>query len=188
MLNIRLWTMIGIVFVAAAMRVVPHSPNVTPIAAMALFGGAYLADKKLAFAVPLAAMFLSDMVLGFFVYDLGWFHPVMPFVYGSVALTVGLGLWVREHRSPLRIGAAAVTSSVLFFLITNFGVWLVGSHGLYPKTVEGLAACYLAAIPFFRNILVGDAVYTLLLFGGYALLQRYLPALREEPVPVMARM
>jgi len=185
MLNTRFFTLVGITLSAAVMRLVPHPPNVTPIGAMALFGGAYFATKRTAFLVPLAAMYLSDLVLGFFVYDYGWFHGLMPFVYGSFAMTVCLGLLIRRRLTPLMVGGAAMTGSVLFFIVTNFGVWLV-SH-LYPKTVEGLVGCYVAAIPFFRNTLAGDAVYSLVLFGGFALAQRYMPVLREEPTTIPAR-
>lgn len=185
MLNTRFFTLVGIVLAAAAMRLIPHPLNFTPMAAMALFGGAHFANKKAAFAVPLAAMYLSDLFLGFFVYDSGWFHGSMPFVYASFAMTVCLGLWVRRRRSPLRIGGAALLGSVLFFVVTNFGVWLSGS--LYPMTVDGLVACYVAAIPFFRHTLAGDAVYTVALFGGFALAQRYLSALREGPAAALAR-
>ena len=73
----------------------------------------------------------------------------------------------------------------MFFIVTNFGVWLVGN--LYPKTLAGLAGCYVAAIPFFRNTLAGNVVYTLVLFGGFALAQRYLPVLRGEPVAMPAQ-
>jgi len=184
MLNTRFLTLMGMVFVAATMRLIPHPPNFTPIAAMALFGGAYFSNKKTAFAIPLIAMYLSDLVLGLFVYDLGWFHATMPFVYGSFAMTVGLGFWVRRWRSPSRIGLAALASSLLFFFVPNFGVWLAG--GLYPKTLDGLMACYVAAIPFFKNTLMGHAVYTIALFGGFALIQRYYPALREELAPGLA--
>lgn len=188
MVNARVITLVGMVLAAAAARLIPHPPNVTPIAAMALFGGAYFANKKAAFAVPLAAMYLSDLALGLFVYDLGWFHATMPFIYVSFALTVGLGLLIRSRRSPLRIAGAAFLSSVLFFLLSNLGVWLAGDgHVLYPLTLEGLVACYVAAIPFFRNTLVGDAAYTALLFGGFALAQRYASALREEPAVAPAR-
>jgi hypothetical protein len=185
MFNTRFFTLLGIILSAAAMRLVPHPPNITPIGAMALFGGAYFATKRTAFLVPLAAMYLSDLVLGFFVYDYGWFHGLMPFVYGSFTMTVCLGLLIRRRLTLLTACGAAMTSSVLFFIVTNFGVWLV-SH-LYPKTVEGLVSCYVAAIPFFRNTLVGDAVYTLVLFGSFALAQRYIPVLREEQATMTAR-
>lgn len=178
MIHARFATLIGIVAAAAAMRLIPHPPNFTPIAAMALFAGAYFTSKRAAFAVPLAAMLLSDIALTLAIYG-SFAFTSMPFVYGSFALIVGLGLLVRRHRSPLVIGGAALTGSVLFFLITNFGVWLIG--GFYPKTPEGLAACYTAALPFFRNALAGDLLYTAVLFGGFALTQRSFPILREKP-------
>jgi len=130
-------------------------------------------------------MYLSDLVLGFFFYDFGWFHGFMPFVYASFVVTVCLGFLVRRRLTPLTVGGAALMGSVLFFIITNFGVWLVGS--LYPKTLAGLFSCYVAAIPFFRNTLAGNTVYTLVLFGGFALAQRYLPVLRREQVMMPAQ-
>lgn len=184
MLNARFFAVLGIIFTAAAARLLPHPPNMTPIAAMALFGGVCFATKRTAFLVPLAAMYLSDLALGFLVYDFGWFHWFMPFVYASFAVTVCLGLLIRRRLTLLTVGGAALTGSVLFFIVTNFGVWLAGN--LYPETVAGLVSCYVAAIPFFRNTLVGDMAYTLVLFGGFALAQRYLPVLREEPVGMPA--
>jgi hypothetical protein len=184
MLNARFFTILGITLSAAAMRLLPHPPNMTPIAAMALFGGVYFAAGRTAFLVPLAAMYLSDLALGFFVYDFGWFHWFMPFVYMSFTATVCLGLLIRRRLTLLTVGGAALMSSVLFFIITNFGVWLVGN--LYPKTEAGLLSCYVAAIPFFRNTLAGDAAYTLVFFGGFALAQRFLPILRKEPVGMPA--
>jgi len=184
MLNTRFFTIVGITLSAAAMRLVPHPPNITPIAAMALFGGVYFASKKTALLVPLAAMYLSDLALGLFVYDFGWFHGFMPFVYASFVVTVCLGFLVRRRLTPLTVGGAALMASVLFFIVTNFGVWLVSN--LYPKTLAGLAGCYVAAVPFFRNSLAGDALYALLFFGGFALAQRYLPVLRTEPVAIPA--
>jgi hypothetical protein len=183
MLSTRFFALSGIILSAAAMRLVPHPPNVTPIGAMALFAGAYFATKRTAVLVPLAAMYLSDLALGFFVYDFGWFHRFMPFVYAGFVVTVCLGLLIRHRVTPLTVGGAALAGSVLFFIITNFGVWLVSD--LYPKTATGLVSCYVAAIPFFRNTLAGNAFYTLVLFGGFALAQRYIPVLREEPATVL---
>jgi len=185
MLNARFFTILGITLSAAAMRLLPHPPNMTPIAAMALFGGVYFATRRTAFLVPLAAMYLSDLSLGFFIYDFGWFHWLMPFVYASFVVTVCLGFLIKHRLTPLTVGGAALVGSVLFFIVTNFGVWLVGN--LYPRTVVGLFNCYVAAIPFFKNTLAGDAAYTLVLFGGFVLAQRYLPFLREEPVRMPAR-
>lgn len=180
MLNKRFFVILGITLSAAAMRLVPHPPNMTPIAAMALFGGVYFANKRMALLIPLTAMYLSDLALGLFVYDFGFFHGFMPFVYASFVVTVCLGFLLRRRITPLMVGGAALTGSVMFFIITNFGAWLVGN--LYPKTFAGLVGCYVAAIPFFRNSLAGDAFYALLFFGGFAMAQRYLPALRAEPV------
>ena len=184
MLNKRFFVILGIILSAAAMRLVPHPPNMTPIAAMALFGGAHFASKKTALFIPLTAMYLSDLALGFLVYDFGWFHGFMPFVYAGFVVTVCLGFLVRRRLTPLTVGGAALTGSILFFIIANFGVLLVSN--LYPKTLTGLAGCYVAAIPFFRNSLAGDAIYALLFFGGFALAQRYLPVLRAEPVAMPA--
>ena len=165
----RLGVLVLMILAAAGSRLIPHPPNMASIAAVALFGGAYLANKWLAFLVPLAALFLSDLVLGLYGH--------MEIVYGSFALVVCIGLLLRKRRTPLRIAGAALASSTLFFVITNFGVWAFGH--LYPKTAAGLFTCYVAAVPFFQNTLAGDALYTTVLFGGFALAERLFPALRE---------
>ena len=139
----------------AVLRVVPHPANFAPIGAMALFGGAVLPGVW-AFAVPLAALVLSDAVLGF--------YPGWVWVYGSFALIVLIGTALRRRRRVLRVAGAALASSVLFFVVTNFGEWL---GPLYPHTLAGLRADYLAAIPFFRNTALSDLVYTLAFFGIY---------------------
>jgi hypothetical protein len=166
----RLIVLVLMILAAAASRVIPHPPNVASITAVALFGGAYLTNKRLALIVPLAALLLSDLVLGFYSH--------MEVVYGSFILVVCVGFWLQRKRSALRIGGAALASSVIFFIVTNFGVWAFES--LYPKTGAGLLACYVAAIPFFQNTLVGDALYTAVLFGGFALAERLFPILRER--------
>ncbi|MGH2403238.1 MAG: DUF6580 family putative transport protein [bacterium] len=170
MFRLRMIALIGIVLAAAASRLLPHPPNFTPIAAMALFGGAYFADRRLAFLVPLLGMFLSDLILGL--------HRLLPVVYACFALIVCLGFWLRGRKSVLRIAGAALAGSILFFVVTNFGVWAMGS--LYPKSLDGLLAAYVAAIPFFRNTLAGDVLYTAALFGGFALLESVVGALRER--------
>jgi hypothetical protein len=144
-------------------RLLPHPPNFTPIAAIALFGGVYL-DRRAAFIVPLAALLVSDYVLGFY-RDIAW-------VYGSFVLIGLIGLWLRSHRSLVATAAATLTGSIVFFLVTNFGVW-VSSQVTYPKTLAGLVECYVAAIPFFRNSVAGDLVYVALLFGAYEFGMRY---------------
>jgi hypothetical protein len=164
----RLLAILSAILVAAALRLVPHPPNFTPIGAMALFSGAYLGRRGvIAFAAPLGALFLSDLVLGF--------DRSMPTVYFSVALVVIIGWLSLQRVSALRIGAAAVVSSVLFFAITNFGMWLFS--GFYPRTLAGLEACYVAAIPFFQNTVAGDLFYAALLFGGFKVAELLMPRL-----------
>ncbi len=165
----RILALLAAILGAAALRLVPHPPNFSPIDAMALFGGAYLGRRVLAFAAPLAAMLVSDAIIGF--------HPYMWATYLSVALIVVIGWAVQARITPLRVGAGAVASAVLFFVLTNFAVWL-GSD-IYAQTPAGLMACYVAAIPFFQNTLAGDLFYTTLLFGGFAVLERLIPAIRE---------
>jgi hypothetical protein len=171
----RLVAIFVAILVAATLRLVPHPPNFTPIGAMALFSGAYLGRKGvIAFAAPLGALLLSDLVLGF--------YRGMPTVYFSVALVVIIGWLSLQRTSPLRIGAAAIASSVLFFVVTNFGMWL--SSGFYPRTLAGLEACYVAAIPFFQNTVAGDLFYATLLFGGWKVAETMMPRLRAgEPQP-----
>jgi hypothetical protein len=164
----RLITLVSAILAAAALRLVPHPPNFTPIGAMALFSGAYLGRKAIAFVAPLAAMLLSDLALGF--YSGFWVQ------YLAVALVVSIGWIALQQVSILRVGGAAIASSLTFFLVTNFGVWAMS--GMYPLNATGLGACFVAAIPFFQNTLAGDLFYSGLLFGGFALLERSVPALR----------
>jgi len=137
MLRPRLVALISIILAASLSRLLPHPPNMTSVAAVALFGGAYFSDRRLAFFVPLAALFLSDLFLGFYGH--------MEVQYLSFALIVCIGLWLEKDRSVLKIAAAALAGSVLFFLLTNFGVWAFGS--LYPRTLGGLMDCYIARDP-----------------------------------------
>lgn len=174
MFNVRYLVLIGIVLATAALRLVPHPPNFTPIAAMALFSGAQFSDRRIALAVPLAALFIGDLIIGF--------HITMPVVYGSFALVVGLGSWLRPRPGILPLAGAVLAGSTLFFILTNFGVWVLLSS--YPKTLAGLGACYTAAIPFFQNSLLGNAVYSTVLFGGLALAEKGWPVLRQ-PGPAL---
>jgi hypothetical protein len=172
MLKPRFLALVTLILAAAATRLLPHPPNMTSLSAVALFGGAYFADKRLAFLVPLGALFLSDLVLGFYAH--------MEVVYLAFLLVVCIGLWLQRHRNLYAIAGASVMSSVVFFLVTNF----VGFHihgGLYPMTSDGMIASYVAAIPFFRNTVVGDLLYTAILFGGFALLEHRFDGLREHP-------
>ena len=168
-LKIQVITISVIIFALAMFRLLPHLPNVSPVAAMALFGGAYFADKKLAFIVPFAALLLSDLLLGL--------HNTMIFVYAGFALTVVIGFMIKNRVSVTNTAFAVLASSVLFFLLTNFGAWMMSP--LYAKTSEGLMQAYAAGIPFFQNSLIGNLVFAAIIFGGYHLLQKNVAALKE---------
>lgn len=162
----------GMILFAAFARLIPHPPNFTPVAAMALFGGAYFNKKWMAFFIPLTAMFLSDLVIGF--------HSGMWAVYLSLILIAGIGMLFIRQRKIGNIILASVISSVLFFIITNFAVWTAGIY--YPKTLSGLAVCYIAAIPFFHYTLLGDLFFVGVMFGLYHLIVNRYPALEKSTV------
>ena len=153
-----------LILFAALSRLLPHPPNFVPITAMALFGGMCL-ERKHAFIVPLAAMAISDYFIGFST-DFLW-------VYGSFIAIGFIGLWLRSHRGVLQTIGASVTGSILFFAVTNFGVW-VSSQLEYPHTLTGLVTCYVAAIPFFRNTLLGDLIYVGVMFGLFEMARKFL--------------
>ena len=161
----RMMTLLVMVLGAAFSRLIPHPWNFTAIGAMALFGGAYFPSKKLSMIVPLAALFLSDLVLGF--------HQTMLFVYLGFALVVMLGWTLTEQKSMTRIVTLSLVSSSLFFLVSNFGVWAMGTG--YAANFQGLVECYVAGIPFFDNQIYGDLFFSGVMFGGYELLKKYAP-------------
>lgn len=167
------------IVIAALTRALPHPPNFAPIAAMALFGGAYLSDKRLAYLLPMVAMLISDLVLeGMFQLGLRSFHGIhsgMIWVYLAFAGVVAIGHLLNGKVSLGKLVPAGLASSLLFFAVTNFGVWATGT--MYPSTFDGLVACYTAAIPFFHYTLAGDVVYMAALFGGFALLRQSFPQL-----------
>lgn len=161
----RMITLIGLILLAAFSRLIPHPWNFTAIGAMALFGGSFVPSKRLSLVLPLAALLLSDLVLGF--------HSTMVFVYAAFTLNVIIGWGLRDNRTAVKVTSYALFSSSLFFLITNFGVWAMG--GMYPMTGSGLVSSYVAAIPFFDNQIYGDLFFSGVLFGGYALMRKVLP-------------
>ena len=163
---IRTLFLLLIAAAAVASRLIPHPVNFAPVAALALFGGAYF-DRRISFLLPFAVLLVSDFFLGFYT-GIAW-------VYGSFFLVSLIGWRLRERRTLGRTAAATLAGSVLFFVVTNFGVWLGGA--LYTPDLAGLAACYAAAIPFFRNTLAGDGFYVAVLFGIAELAARRIPAL-----------
>lgn len=158
--------------VAAAVRIAPHPWNFTPVGAMALFSGAVIRDRRLAFLFPLVALFVGDIFVGI--------HKLMFVVYASFAVNIVIGFWLRERRSIGRISFATLLGAIQFFLVTNFAVWVY--FDTFPKTFLGLIACYVAGFPLFWSTLGGDAVYAALLFGGYALAERFVPLFAKHAV------
>ena len=158
-----------LILIAAALRIAPHPWNFTPVGAMAIFSGAILRDRRLAFLLPLLTLFAGDIFIGF--------HKLMPIVYASFLISVAIGLLLRSRRTIGRISLATLAGAIQFFLVTNFAVWAFSVT--YPHTRVGLLACYVAGIPFFWSTLAGDAFYAILLFGGFALAERLVPNLRE---------
>jgi hypothetical protein len=157
---LKLAIAIAFILIGASLRLLPHPPNFAPIAAIALFGGVYL-SKKIAFVLPVAAMVISDIFIGYYDFRL------MALVYGTFLLTVVLGFWLKKHKKWQTILASSLLSAFLFFLITNFAVWVFSFW--YPKTFPGLLQCYLMGLPFFRNTLLGNLFYTTVFFGAYEL-------------------
>ena len=161
-----------LVVLAAASRLLPHPPNFAPVAAIGLFAGA-LTGRRTGWLVPLLALLASDRVLGFY-------HPIlMLWNYLAFAVCLPLGsLWLGRGRTIGRIGGAVLTSSVAFFVLSNFGMC---ASGYYPRTWAGVVECYVAAIPFFGNTLASDLFYSAALFGGHALLARWFTRTTEQP-------
>jgi len=161
---------------AAISRLLPHEMNFSPIGAIALFAGAYISNKRLAFALPMAALLVSDILLQV-VHGTGFYRD-MVFVYGSFALIVSLGFLLRGREQRQTIMVASLVSSILFFFITNFGTWLM--YAMYPKNIQGLMSCYIAGIPFFKGTIMGDLFYNILLFGSFALARWRFPMLARS--------
>jgi len=150
------------IFIAAMSRLLPHIDNFTPIAAMALFGGAYFTDKRLAFAIPLLAMFFSDVALQLL---FGWgFHNTIVYVYVAFIITTVIGLVIKRNITITSIIAGSLLSSILFFIITNFGCWAATG---FQSGIAGLNTIYIAGLPFFRATLFGDLFYNAVLFGSF---------------------
>ena len=148
-----------VILLAVILRLVPHPPNFAPIGAMALFGGAYL-DKRYALVIPLFALFISDIFLGF--------HSTMIFVYGSFIITGIIGIQLKSRKTVRNIIFASILSSLTFYFVTNLGVWLVTN--IYPKTTSGLLESYVMALPFFQNTMLGDLFYSGVFFGSYSMI------------------
>jgi len=182
-LNIRFAVLAGMILLAAFSRIVPHIQNFSPLGTIGLFGAAYFSKKWQAFFIPVAATWLSDLFINNVIYakynpTFAWFYHGFYWQYGSYVVIVLVSLLIIRKVTVTRIIGGALVSSAIFFLISNFGVW-INSH-FYPQNSAGLLQCYAAAIPFLKGTLYGNLFYAGVLFGGFALAQKQYPALRLQ--------
>lgn len=181
LLSPRFLALAGMILLVAMTRLLPHPPNFTPVASMALFAGAYFLDRRVALLVPLAAMLLSDLALGLLHGGLYFEHLASLSslaVYACVALGSLLGFVLRGRVSGTRVLASSLVAAVIFFVVTNFAVWLTATAvSGHSACATGLIPCYVAAIPFFQWTVLGTLFYSIVLFGGYALMRRRWPML-----------
>lgn len=170
-MTMKYYLIAGLIILALVGRLIPHPDNFTPMLAVALFGGAVLPGRT-AFLIPLAAMLSSDLLMG---NSITWMTPV---IYGCFALGTGLGRWLGRDRTWAKTGFVALAGGFLFYLVMNFAVWMT-PNGLYPHTVDGLIQCYVMALPFLRNDIAGNVLWSGLLFGLFDLV-RWIKTCRPE--------
>lgn len=171
------------IVLAAFSRLIPHPPNFAPIGAMALFGAAYFSQRYLAFAIPIISMWLSDLVLNNVVYGqyfdhFVWFYQGFYWTYGAFIIIGVVGFFMLKKVQLKSVVLASLLAAALFFVISNFGVWATGT--MYPNTLSGLITCYAAGLPFFKNTIMGDLVYTGVLFGAFEFAQNRIPILKVQ--------
>jgi hypothetical protein len=189
-INPRTTVLVSIILLAAAFRLVQSSPvfsilsNLTPFGAMALFGGFYFKDKWKAILVPVSALWLSDIFLNRFYYKTEWvfFYSGQLWVYGVFAATVVLGM-MMGRPSFLRVAGFGIGAALLHWLVTDFGVWIGGATDIttglpFTKDWNGFVKCLTLAIPFLRNMVLGNLVFCGVMFGAFELAQRRYPALK----------
>ncbi len=180
-INIHFGVLTIFILIATFSRIIPHMPNFSPLGAIGLFGAAHFTKKWQAFLVPIMATWLSDLFINNVIYGqyypaFTWFYQGFYWQYGSYILITLVAILIFSKVNPQRVFAGAITSTAIFFLVSNFGVWANGT--MYPKTFDGLITCYTAGIPFLKGTMLGDLFYSGVLFGSFALAQRQFPILR----------
>ena len=174
-LNLQTGVLSIIILLAAFTRIMPHPPNFSPMAAIGLFGAAHFAKKWQAFFIPLIGIWVSDLVINNYVYSSSssnfvWFYSGFYWQYISYILIIFTGLFIFNRGISLtKTAGGMISSSGIFFLVSNFGVWAGGT--MYPKNFSGLITCYAAGVPFIHNTIISDVLFTTVLFGTYYLLQ-----------------
>lgn len=184
-INLRFNVIVIMVFMAAFSRLLPHPPNFAPIGAMALFGAAYFSQRYLAFLIPIVSMWLSDLILNNVIYAkyfsaFAWVTPGFYWTYGAFVLIGITGFALLKKVKVQNLFFASLMASLVFFIVSNFGVW--ASTNMYPKDFKGLLICYTAGLPFLKNTILGDLIYTAALFGSFEFAQYKIPALRIQSV------
>lgn len=173
-MNKRNLTILGIIVIGLMARFLPLPPNFAAIGAISLFGGAYFSNRMLGLLLPIGVLFLSDLLFG--LVDPGMaFYSSQPLVYISFIAIALLGFTLRKNKNPLKIAGASLGSSAIFFLVSNFGVWLTSA--MYAKTIGGLLACYGAALPFLKYTMSGDMIFNTVFFGAAYLVSQSYPRL-----------
>ena len=185
-LNLQTGVLSIIILLAAFTRIMPHPPNFSPMAAIGLFGAAHFAKKWQAFFIPLIGIWISDLVINNYVYSISssnfvWFYSGFYWQYISYILIIFAGLFIFNRGISLtKTFAGIISSSGIFFLVSNFGVWTGGT--MYPKNFGGLITCYAAGVPFIHNTIISDVLFTTVLFGTYYLLQVEYSSLKIKPL------
>lgn len=180
-INLRFSVLTALILLCAFSRIIPHMPNFSPLGTIGLFGAAYFSKKWQVFLIPIVATWLSDLFINNVIYgqyypEFTWFYQGFYWQYGSYLLIALAGIFIFKKVNSQRVIAGALTSTAIFFLVSNFGCW-IGST-TYPQNFVGLMTCYAAGIPFLKGTLLGDLVYSGMLFGTFTLAQHQFPALR----------
>jgi len=182
----NLWVFVVVVCIAIATRLIPHYPNFTALGAAALFGGAFL-SRRYAFLIPVIVLFVSDLILNNTIYATEFpgnyngfvvFEPTTLWTYGALLVIVLIGSKLIRKNKVLPVAGTSLLASTLFFLVTNFAVWV--HSAIYAKTFSGLLAAYVAGLPFFGNTVAGDLCFVTVFFGGLAVVKAFAPRLLKQ--------
>jgi hypothetical protein len=178
-IDLRISIIVALILIVALSRLIPIY-NFSPLGAIGLFGAAYFKKKWQVFLIPIVAIWLSDVLVNNILYasyysSFTWFYEGFYWQYGSYFLISLFGLYLFKKVNTTRVIVGALTATVLFFFVSNFGSWV--SSPLYPKTIGGLITCLAAGIPFIKGTLLGNLIYSGVLFGSFALLQKKFPVL-----------
>lgn len=184
-INLRFSVLCAMILLAAFSRIIPHMPNFSPLGAIGLLGAAYFAKKWQSFLIPIAATWVSDLFINNVIYvqyypKFTWFYEGFYWQYGSYLLIALAGIFIFKKVNPQRVITGALTSTAIFFLVSNFGCWIGSAY--YPQNFGGLMTCYAAGIPFLKGTLLGDLCYSGILFGAFALAQKQFPVLQLKSV------